>query len=106
MMIGPDPITRMRFRSFRRGIDYVVDDLKMSEPRRPSRGRLELRRISHEFSHIAGPSERRVRRNVGRHAHTLQDSSGQLARAQADAAAHIVDLSRYASTNDGQIGLG
>src|ERR1043166_508434 len=96
----------MRLRSFRRGIEYVVDDVKMSEPRRPSGHRFELRGVSHQLKHVAGSSERGVRRNVGSHARALQDGSGQVARAQADAATHVVDLPGLAVTNQRQVRLG
>src|SRR5580765_2155133 len=100
MMIGPEPITRMRCRSVRRGMSgakQIVDDVGVSQARCPTGRLLELRRRSDEHGNVGGTDQRWFGRNVSVYASLKQDSGRKLAHAESYAARDVVHFAGRAA---------
>src|SRR5690242_21811644 len=78
MMIGPEPITRIRWRSVRRGIQQVVDDVRVRLLRSPACVTPQLFRRTNIDRDVGRADERLLARNVGCCAHAQQDILGEL----------------------------
>ena len=90
MTIGPEPITRMRCRSVRRGMQAESSMMSACV----LRGAHPVSRINFAGEPTStgmsvGANERRLGRNVGGHASAKQDVRGKLAHADADPAATL-----------------
>src|SRR5688500_8280938 len=96
MTIGPEPMTRMRCRSARRGMDQVLDDVVNGSLRSPACRPAELAVVPDENRDVDRAQKCGVAANVGRNASSLQDAIGQVANSQSMAAANVVDLARNA----------
>src|SRR3954468_21457468 len=105
MMIGPEPITRMRCRSARRGMNEIVDDVGASVSRPPASNALELRRRADERGYVNAAHERRIGGNLGGDADSQQDFSCQFPSAHAIAATDVVDLTGNAPRCKEEIGF-
>src|SRR5438128_864646 len=106
MTIGPDPMTRMRWRSARRGMNQIVNDMVHRSRRRPA-GRLSNLRIdAHELWNVDGASQRWITPNLGRHTGATQDTLGQRADGDPDSAGHVVHVAASSSIEQAHIGLG
>src|SRR3954469_10079642 len=94
MMIGPEPMTRIRCRSVRLGIEQIVDDVVVRLSRRPAGLSRQFGRRADEHWCVRGPHQRRLGRNVSGDASSKQDALGELPYRNANTAAHIVHFSR------------
>src|ERR1700683_632787 len=88
MMMGPEPTTRMRWRSARRGMwrprgraairrsagraDQVVDNIAHRPGRLPACGVAQLRVVPDQRRHIDGADERGLRREWGLYSRRTQ----------------------------------
>src|SRR3954468_20740421 len=97
MMIGPDPMTRIRLRSVRFGIQQLVDDIYVRLFRRPARVTRELRRRADQGRDVRGTSQRGLERNLSRRASLQQDVARQLYRVDAYTARDVVYLANAAA---------
>src|SRR3954466_11951809 len=91
--MGPEPITRMRCMSARRGMDQIIDDVTARATRGPSCRTPELLAVAHQYRHVHRTCPCRIGCNVGRDAELLQDSRGECAHRAPLTTADVVDLS-------------
>src|SRR5690349_13410814 len=94
MTIGPEPITRMRWRSARRAMNQVVNDVVHSVSRGPARRCPEFPAVANQYGYVHRPHERRIDGNLSGPASALQDSRRDLVDREARAAGDVVDLAR------------
>src|SRR4051794_8781265 len=94
MMIGPEPMTRIRCRSVRLGIEQIVDDVVVRLSGRPAGLSRQFGRRADEHWCVRSPHERWFGRNVSGDARSKQDTLGELSHGDADTATHVVDLAR------------
>src|SRR6476661_10919924 len=93
MTIGPEPITRMRWRSARRGMYQVIDDVVARPGGCPPSCAPQLGVAADEDGNVHWPRKRRIRSNVGGDTDSTQDGLRQLAHADPFATADVVGLS-------------
>src|SRR5690349_4612495 len=94
MTIGPEPMTRMRWRSARRGMNQVIDDVVARVPGGPPRRAAKLGVRADEDGNVHGASERWIHSNLSGCADSTQDGLRQCAHAHPFTAADVVGLSR------------
>src|SRR3954466_648108 len=94
MMMGPEPMTRMRWRSERRGMDQVVDDVVARPAGRPPGRTAQLGVAADLNGNVDGPSEGWITAHLGGTAGAEQNALRQRAHAHPLAAADVVDLAR------------
>src|SRR5258705_11106658 len=96
MMIGPEPMTRIRWRSARRGMDQIVDDVIARPAGGPAGGATELAVAADLHRHVHGTDQPRIAANLGRSFKSLQDALREGTHAHAFGAADVVDLAHRA----------
>src|SRR5438876_11596297 len=95
MMIGPEPITRMRWRSARRGMYQVVEDVVDGALRRPARRLPKFVIVSDEDRNIDRAEQVGIARNVSGHAKTLENALRQLPYRRSLTAADVIHLAGH-----------
>src|SRR6476661_2292417 len=90
MTIGPEPMTRIRWRSVRRGMNQVIDDVVAREGWDPAGRATKLGVAADEDGDVHWPRERRIRSNVSRYTRAAQDGARELPDADPFAAGHVV----------------
>src|SRR5689334_21912736 len=103
MMIGPEPMRRIRWRSARRGIYEIRNDVVTGKRRGPARRVAKLRRVADEPGYFDPPDERGVHFDVRRGARCGQHLRGEVADTLWDAAADVVGLAGCAPVHQKKI---
>src|SRR5215218_478173 len=105
MTIGPEPMTRIRWMSARRGMNQVVDDVLTGMTGRPAGGAPEFAAAADQYRDVDGTGQRRVARNLGRDTDALQDQLAERTHARPVSAGHVVGLTRDAKLHQRKIGI-
>src|SRR5258708_30092229 len=105
MTIGPEPMTRMRWMSARRGMNQIIYDVIARTARRPARRAVKFGVASHEHRDVHGTRPRGIHSNVGRDANALQDGRRERSDRYALAAAHIVHVAHGSALEQQQVGF-
>src|SRR6476661_1400967 len=94
MTIGPEPMTRIRWMSARRGMNQVIDDVVARQGWGPAGCAAKLGVAANEDGNVHWPRERRIRSNVSGGTCPAQDSAGELADTDPFPAGHVVGVPR------------
>src|SRR3954451_22124910 len=105
MTMGPEPMTRMRCMSARRGMDQIIYDVVACFPRGPPGRTTELLVTAHQHRHVHRTCTCRICCNVSRDTETLQDSRGELTHRVALSAADVINLACGATFHQRKIGI-
>src|SRR5690348_5963212 len=105
MTIGPEPMTRIRWMSARRGMNQVIDDVVTRPGGYPPGGVTKLCVVANQHGDVHWPRQRRIRSNVGSHTHSTQDGQRERAHADPFTAAHVVRLAGRAALDQGEVRL-
>src|SRR5918996_4318744 len=100
MMIGPEPMSMMRWRSARRGTNQLFDDRVEVEAGRPSGRAAQLGRVAYEHRHIGGAHKRRIRLQYRIGADESKHTSADGADLHSGSARNVVDLSGRAALHE------
>src|SRR5215207_8749041 len=105
MTIGPEPMTRIRWMSARRGMNQVVDDVLAGMTGRPTSGAPEFAAVADQYRDVDGTGQRRIARNLSRDTDALQDRLAERAHGRPLSACHVVGLTRDAELHQRKIGV-
>src|SRR5690242_21444399 len=105
MTIGPEPITRIRWMSARRGMNQVIDDVVARQGWDPTGRATKLGVVADQDGNVDWPRQRRICCNVSSDTDPAQDSVRELPHTDSLAARHVVAVSHGATLQEGDIGL-
>src|SRR5450830_12303 len=105
MTIGPEPMTRMRWMSARRGMNQIVDDVVARPAGSPTSSAPKLAVAANEHGHVHRTCQCWIGSNVGGDAEPVQDGGRERTNTRAVPAAHVVHLARRASLEQEEIRL-